>query len=126
MAATVRYVIGSEARCTDGICGEVKRIVIDPVDQEITHLVVEPKHREGLARLVPLGLVDAEGGDVRLGCTLAEFDDLAMAEETEFLPGTTGFSDYGSGEVMTWPYYGVGVRHGGGVEDHHLGRRPRG
>ena len=109
MTEEVKYVIGAEASCTDGTCGEVTRIVIDPVGQEITHLVVEPKHRRGLGRHVPLDLVDATGGEVRLGCTLAGFDELDRAEETEFLPGSTGFADYGSGEVMSWPYYGVGA-----------------
>ena len=35
----------------------------------------------------------ATSGEVRLGCTLAEFDELAPAETTEFLPG--GHQDTG-------------------------------
>ena len=66
MAETTQFTIGGEARCTDGVCGEVTRVVVDPVAQTVTHLVVEPKGRAGLARLVPLDLVDASAGDVRL------------------------------------------------------------
>jgi sporulation protein YlmC with PRC-barrel domain len=82
-------------------------VVIDPVARAVTHLVVEPKHRQGLGRLVPLDLVDATTGEVRLGCTQAEFDKLESAEETEFLPGTAGFLDYGPGQVLSWPYYSL-------------------
>ena len=52
MAETTQFTIGAEAHCTDGVCGEVSRVVVDPVAQTVTHLVVEPKGREGLGRLV--------------------------------------------------------------------------
>jgi hypothetical protein len=49
----------------------------------VTHLVVEPDGRSGLARLVPLNLVDAaQGGILQLRCTEAEFQGLEAAEET--------------------------------------------
>jgi sporulation protein YlmC with PRC-barrel domain len=108
MTESETFTIGAEASCSDGAGGTVSRVVVDPVAQVVTHLVVEPKHRAGLGRLVPLDLVDATGGTVQLRCTLAEFDQLDLAEETQFLPGSTGFSNYGAGQVMTWPYYGVG------------------
>jgi len=60
------FTIGAEASCTDGVCGEVTRVVIDPIAETVTHLVIEPKHRVGLARLVPLDLVDDTAGEVRL------------------------------------------------------------
>jgi len=88
----ITLVIGSSAVCSDGYGGEVLAVVIDPAARTVTHLVVEPKGRAGLARLVPLDLVDlaeASPGQVRLGCTEAEFKNLEAAEETlaEFVPG---------------------------------------
>jgi sporulation protein YlmC with PRC-barrel domain len=83
-------------------------VVLDPVAEELTDLVVEPTHRQGLGRLVPLSLVDATAGEVRLRCTLAEFEKLGSAEETEFLPGTAGYAAYGPQQVLSWPYYGLG------------------
>ena len=85
MAEAASFTIGADASCTDGVCGEVTRVVVDPVARAVTHLVVEPKHREGFARLVPLDLVDAAAGGIRLRCTLAEFDALDPAEETQFV-----------------------------------------
>ena len=116
MPETTPFIIGTEARCTDGVCGEVIRVVVDPVAQTVTHLVVEPKHRQGLGRLVPLDLVDATGDSIELRCTLAEFDNLGSAEETQFLPGSDTFAEYGPGQASSWPYYGLaGPGIGGGM-----------
>lgn len=81
--------IGSDAVCRGGYRGEVQGVVIDPAAGAVTHVVVEPKGRLGLARLVPLSLVDATPGQVKLDCTEAEFKVLGAAEETlgEFVSG---------------------------------------
>jgi sporulation protein YlmC with PRC-barrel domain len=103
------FTIGSEVTCSDGPCGEVRRVVVDAPARALTHLVVEPKHRSGLGRLVPLDLVesDTEAEGVRLRCTLAEFDALPAAEETDFLPGGSGYKDYEAHEAYYWPYFGL-------------------
>ena len=75
-------VLGGAAVCSDGYRGQVQAVVLDPAAGTATHLVVEPEGRSGLARLVPLDLVDAVAGEVRLRCTEAEFQDLAAAEQT--------------------------------------------
>ena len=83
------------------------RVVVDPVAKTVTHLVIEPKHRQGLARLVPLDLVDDTAGEIRLRCTIAEFQQLDSAEETQFVPGSSGYAAYGPDQVVSWPYYGL-------------------
>jgi len=104
MERTTPLMIGAGARCTDGVCGEVSRVVIDPVARAVTHLVVEPEGRQGLGRLVPLDLVDATDGEILLRCSLAEFEHLDAAEETQFVPGTRGYAAYGPEQVLSWPY----------------------
>ena len=81
-------VIGTDAVCSDGYRGEVQGVVIDPAAGAVTHVVVEPKGRRGLARLVPLDLADVRPGAIELRCTEPEFKDLDAAEETlaEFVP----------------------------------------
>ncbi len=115
MGETTQFTIGVDVSGADGVCGEVSRVVVDPVARAVTHLVVEPKHRQGLGRLVPLDLVDATTGEVRLRCTVAEFEELGAAEETQFLPGSTGYAGYGQGQVLAWPYYTWGQGMGGGM-----------
>ena len=118
MSDATQFTIGAEARCTDGVCGEVSRVVVDPVGKMVTHLVVEPKDRAGLARLVPVGLVEAASPEVRLHCTMGAFDQLDPAEETQFVPGSVGYAAYGPEQVIAWPYYGLNPGAGlpGGVD----------
>lgn len=113
MTETTQFTIGSDVSCTDGLCGAVSRVVVDPIARTVTHLVVEPKHRQGLGRLVPLELVDATTGEIRLRCTRATFEKLEAAEETHFLPWNTANADYGPGHALSWPYYGLGIGGGG-------------
>lgn len=84
-------------------------MVLDPIARAVTHLVVEPKHRSGLGRLVPLDLVDLSAGDVRLRCRVADFEKLEAAEETRFLPGGGGSAGYGPDQALSWPYYATGM-----------------
>ena len=107
MTEPSQFTIGAEARCSDGVCGEVTRVVVDPVARAVTHLVVEPKHRQGLGRLVPLDLVEDTIDGVLLRCTTAQFEELDSAEDTEFVPGTLGYAAYGPEQVVAWPYYGL-------------------
>ncbi len=118
MSDATQFTIGAEARCTDGVCGEVSRVVVDPVGKMVTHLVVEPKDRAGLARLVPVGLVEAASPGVQLHCTMGAFDQLDPAEETQFVPGSVGYAAYGPEQVIAWPYYGLNPGAGlpGGVD----------
>ena len=108
MAEATPFVIGARASCSDGPCGEVSRVVVNPVARSVTHLVVEPEGRLGLGRLVPLDLVDATAEEVRLRCTLKEFEGLESAEDSQFVPGTQGYGAFGPEQVVSWPYYGLG------------------
>jgi sporulation protein YlmC with PRC-barrel domain len=83
MARIMPFRIGADASCTDGACGQVSRIIVNPAAWEITHLAVDPKHRHGPGRLVPVDLVDATTGQIRLRCTRAEVQRLRPAQETE-------------------------------------------
>jgi hypothetical protein len=83
-------------------------VVVDPLDQTVTHLIVEPDHREGLGRLVPLDWVAAADADkVALRRTRAEFEKLERAEDTQFLPGTEGYPGFDPEQVLVWPYFGA-------------------
>jgi hypothetical protein len=81
MAEPAEFMIGARASCSDGFCGEVRRVIIKPETLTVTHLVVDPGHDP--ARLVPFHLVDTPAGEIRLRCSLAEFGRLDRAEETD-------------------------------------------
>ena len=107
MAEATPFAIGADAICTDGVCGQVSRVVVDPVARTITHLVVKPAHGHGLGRLVPLGLVDASADQIRLRCTRAEFEELERGEERHFLPGANPYPGYHADQVLEMAHYGL-------------------
>jgi sporulation protein YlmC with PRC-barrel domain len=88
MLEETEFTIGAQARCSDGLCGEVNRIVIDPATRAVTHLVIDPRHHHRMpGRLVPVDLVDSASGEVRIRCTLAEFGNLEPAESAQLVEG---------------------------------------
>jgi sporulation protein YlmC with PRC-barrel domain len=104
--ATTELDIGSEVTCTDGVCGVLSRVVLDPIAKAITHLVVEPKHGHAAGRLVPIRYVTSAGKQTQLNCTKAEFDGLDEAEESEYLP-VGPVLGYERGDVFMLPFYGL-------------------
>ncbi len=87
------FTLGARASCSDGVCGEVVRAILDPATKTVTHLVIEPRHRKADGRLVPVELVEAGTGEIRLRCSTAEFDRLDASEEIDLAEGL----DYGGG-----------------------------
>jgi sporulation protein YlmC with PRC-barrel domain len=115
LVKSTEFTIGSEVSCSDGACGELRRVVVDPVARVLTHLVVEKKHRQGNGHLVPIDLVSSSGTDIQLRCTLAEFEALEDAEETHFLAGARGQWGYAQDQMLSQPYYGLGMMGMGGM-----------
>jgi PRC-barrel domain len=87
MAEETEFAIGTRANCTDGFCGVLRRIIIDPDARTVTHLVIEPRFGRQPGRLVPVDLVEATDGEIGLRCTRAEFDDLDPADAAEMVEG---------------------------------------
>ncbi len=107
--AETPFMIRADVRCTDGVCGKVNRVVVDPVARAVTHLLVQPSHWPGLGRLVPLDPVDAATPtEVRLRCTRAVFDGLRFADDTDFVPRANldQYAGYSAEQLLILPYYG--------------------
>lgn len=104
MAGTTPLTIGADVSCTDGVCGKVSGLVIDPRAGTVTHLVVNDRQLQG--RLVPLSLVDMTTGRVRLRCAIAEFGRLRPADVTVSLLDNDADPESGNGQLL----YSVGSR----------------
>jgi PRC-barrel domain protein len=98
--------------CSDGPFGELADVVIDPTRRRVTHLVVEPHHRHGLARLVAaeLATVDEDANAILLRCTAEELLRLPLVEEFAYLrvgeyPLEDPDWDIGAENVLALPYY---------------------
>jgi sporulation protein YlmC with PRC-barrel domain len=115
---TALFAIGAKVSCGSGQCGKLTRVIIDPIQRILTHLVVEPSHG-ALGRLVPLELVASNTPEqIGLACTLREFDQLDPSQDTDYFPmddyygsyygGYARGYGYGYGNAYFWPYYGFG------------------
>jgi sporulation protein YlmC with PRC-barrel domain len=110
----MRLEFGQQVRCTDIVVGELADVVIDPVEKRVTHLVVRPHHRQGDARLVPIGLAESGDGDViSLECTADEVAALPNVEALAYLRAATDAVsdpewDVGVRDVLALPYYESG------------------
>ena len=84
----MRLDLGSPVRCTDDAFGELADVVIDPQTRRVTHLVVQPHHRDEQARLVPIERAQAgETSDatISLGCTVAQMSEFELVRESAYL-----------------------------------------
>jgi sporulation protein YlmC with PRC-barrel domain len=113
MSEATQFMIGSEVACTDGVCGDLRRVVIDPVACAITHLVVEPRHRRNAGHLVPIDLVTSTAKEIQLRCTASEFEALEAADESQFLSGGGGQLGYAEDQMHSLPYYGLATHDTG-------------
>jgi sporulation protein YlmC with PRC-barrel domain len=117
IAENRRFGMGVRVDARDGHCGHLTRVIIDPVAQSLTHLVVTPRQK-ALARLVPVDVVESVENDVlRLDCTKERFNRFDIAEEAQFLPADTDSFGYGDGS-MKWPFYGLEAEHSPGSGRH--------
>ena len=67
-----------------------------------------PKHRSGPGRLVPVDLVDATTGQIRLGWTLAEFHTLQPAQEAQIVRGLDPTGQASTPQQVRWVAVGGG------------------
>jgi hypothetical protein len=113
MSESSVFAIGAEVSCEDGVCGNLSRVVVDPVRQVLTYLVVETKQRPRIGRLVPTALVESSvessSDSIRLHCTMAHFETLEDAEATQLLTGTDANWGYDEGQILALPYFGLGM-----------------
>lgn len=100
MAEPAEFTIGTTASCADGVCGELRRVIIDQAALTVTHLVIGPKHGREPSRIVPLDLVDATPGELTVRCTLAEFGRLDLSEETDLVEGAGYGGGFGQAEAV--------------------------
>jgi hypothetical protein len=142
MTNVASYTIGSDVTCDNEKCGQLSRVIVEPIDRVLTHLVVEPKHGRNSGCLVPIGLVDSSAdqagpatagataedgrqsiGEIRLTCTKAEFDALEAAEETKLAGGGDEEWRYEQDQIAAH-HDGLGLRGGIGVGPGGLGNAP--
>jgi sporulation protein YlmC with PRC-barrel domain len=119
----MRLELGTPVVCAGEVVGALADIVVDPVANRVTHVVVSRKGGPSESRLVPVASVDQATADgrIELSCSPAELDALPHVEEfayvrTERLPKDDPDWDVGVQDVLALPYYdAVGMPYGDGI-----------
>jgi sporulation protein YlmC with PRC-barrel domain len=75
--------------CEDYECGRSIELVIDPEDQELTHVVVREHEMPHEERLVPIEYIEySTPSMIQLSCKLKRFQEFDLYCEKELLPDT--------------------------------------
>ncbi|HTP01166.1 MAG TPA: PRC-barrel domain-containing protein [Anaerolineales bacterium] len=84
----------------DGACGHVGCVIVDPIKEQVTHLVVQDGESPQIQRLVPVDLIHStRQKEIEIKCGIEEFKKLPAFAEAEFL-----LSDPETGSHRLWPY----------------------
>ena len=102
----------AQVECTDGVCGRSVYVLIDPVVEKVTHLVVSEASSPYTEYIVPVEAVSATIVDtIQLRCSKAELEKMDRFVQTEFVEEKVpsgnflvGNGMYGMGSYYYLPY----------------------
>jgi PRC-barrel domain len=123
----MKVAVNVDVDCVDGACGRSTRVVLNPVTQRLTHLVVEISRLPSVERVVPLNkLGETTATMIRLNCTKEELKAMPDFLEHHYVrveklpnyradwggwmiglgyPGSSSLgSSSGQGRIMALPY----------------------
>ena len=97
--------IDAPVECADGQYGHTIAIILNPVDDHVSHLIVREPSLLGFDRMVSVELVTGSTPDlVRLRCTKHELAHMPPFVAASYLAAAPNFRpEYGIGVVL-WPY----------------------
>jgi sporulation protein YlmC with PRC-barrel domain len=99
--------VDAEVRCTDGACGRSTYVVINPVTEQVTHVVVKGAAPPQTEYLVPVDYVASATADqIQLKCTRDELEHLDPFVQTEYIEEKmpTYVTEGGSASFYYLPY----------------------
>ena len=92
-----------EVKCESEALGICIGIILDPVTDKVTHLVIQENDTLQNKRLVPVSKVQEGTPEwIRLSCTRGEFEAMEPFVDTEFIPSGIADPDIAAG--MMWAY----------------------
>jgi hypothetical protein len=91
--------------CADGECGKSTAVIVNPVSQEVTHLVVSFQYAE---YMVPLRFVTESDHDhIRLSCSGAELSQMPPFKDVQFVGDADGdtiiYDEWAAPYVTAYP-----------------------
>lgn len=88
--------MNAKVSCSDGTVGTSTAVIINPLEQIVTHFSVQAKHSPVLTeRLVPVNLVVSTSHDtIELNCTQAEFSALDVFNDNHYIQNEESSLEY--------------------------------
>jgi hypothetical protein len=101
--------IQAHVECTDGICGTSECVLINPVMEKVTHVLVKASASPHTEYMVPVALIsETVTGTIHLLCSQAEFEKMEPFIQTRFIrervPEYIGNAQNGLPGGYYWPY----------------------
>lgn len=98
--------INVDVHCAGEACGRSSCLIVNPVNERITHVVVVEKSFPNIERLVPVDMILASTpNSIQLRCSPAELHRLESFEETEFIDADQLESGLPfEAPYQVWPY----------------------
>jgi sporulation protein YlmC with PRC-barrel domain len=103
--------LNAQVECTDGVCGRSVDVLINPVIDQVTDLVVKEDASPNTEYIVPVDFVTETITDtIRLSCSKAELEKMDPFIKTKFIAETvpdvrSGYSSVpGFGSIYYLPY----------------------
>jgi sporulation protein YlmC with PRC-barrel domain len=102
----------AQVECADGICGRSVYVLINPVVDKVTHLVVREDSSPNTQYIVPVEAISATiVGTIQLRCSKADLEKMDPFVQTEFIEEkvpsanfVVGNGMYGMGSYYYLPY----------------------
>jgi hypothetical protein len=104
----------AQVECTDGVCGRSVYVLINPVVDQVTHVVVREDASPNTEYIVPVDVVSETIADtIQLRCSQAELEKMDPFVQTRFVEEKVpyraasygyGSGGYGMANAYYWPY----------------------
>jgi len=80
--------LNAQVECTDGICGRSEYVLIYPLNNQVTHLVVKEDSSPNKEYIVPVDFVTKTIAEtIQLRCSKAELKKMHPFMRTSFIEG---------------------------------------
>ena len=98
--------LNAQVECKEGICGRSEFVLLNPVSEEVSHVVVKRDKAPSLEFVVPIKFVSKTiAGVIHLTCTKAEFEKMNPFCSTDYIEERVPDRDCGAGVP------GMGMAH---------------
>ncbi len=97
--------VKAEVQCMDGNAGRSTYVIVNPINQLLTHLVVKDNHSPFGEHLVPVEMVEKTTPDsIQLSCTREELSKMEPFVYQEYIHVKSPFHKEWRDSYLIWPY----------------------